>query len=115
MAKRYRNKTIKVMVTEEGKAAVKEKMSSVGMVNTSEFLRMLLKYGAVYNFDTNNMAKLAYEINRVSNNINQIAKKVNQADSVNKNDLDEILKKLNYLNEYLDKLYSLKEKIQGEK
>lgn len=110
---RYRNKRLYVMVTEEEKAKLKEKMLSIGMVNMSEFIRMVLKYGQAYNLDTSSMSKLAYEINRVGNNINQIAKKVNQTDNVQKKDLDEILQKLNYLNEYLDKLYYLKETVTG--
>lgn len=113
--KRYRNKALLIMVTEAEKTEIKNNMKKVGVSSLSEFGRLLMMYGAIYNFDTANLSDLAYEINRVGNNINQIAKKVNQTGNVYKSELDEINEKLGELNDYVDKLYQKNRTINGGK
>lgn len=110
---RYRNKTLRVMVTEEEKAEIKLKMESIGMDNLGAFVRLMLKYGKVYKFDSNALNALTYEINKVGTNINQIAKKVNQTGEVYKNELEEINKKLNYLVNFTDSIYKKSRDMNG--
>lgn len=110
---RFRDKTLRVMVTEEEKAEIINKMNSIGMNNIGEFVRLMLRYGSVYKFDANALNDFNYEINRIGNNINQIAKKVNQTGRVYQKDLDEINKKLSYLVEFTDNLYSKSGKANG--
>lgn len=103
--KRYRNKQIIIRVTEEEKRKIQKNMQKVGETKINDFGRLLMLYGAIYAFDVTKLSDLAYEINRVGNNINQIAKKANETGNVYKTDLDEINEKLGKLNAYVDDLY----------
>lgn len=110
---RFRNKTLRVMVTEEEKAEIINKMNSIGMNNIGEFVRLMLKYGSVYKIDANILNDLNYEINRIGNNINQIAKKANQTGIVYHKDLEEINGKLSYLVNFVENLYDKSGKTNG--
>lgn len=110
---RFRNKTLRVMVTEEEKAEIKNKMESIGMDNIGAFVRLMMKYGEVYHFDVATMQSLTYEVNKIGVNINQIAKKVNQTDNVQKKELEEINEKLRYIENFVNKIYTKSKEING--
>lgn len=58
--------------------------------NHSSFLRSLIINGYILDCDYSFLNKYEYEINRIGNNINQIAKKINSGDSIFRSDIDEL-------------------------
>ena len=90
---RKRDKVLKIWVTEEEKEIIKKKMEKVGMTNMGEFVRLCLKYQKLVKIDAEPMLDLTYEINKIGVNINQIAKKVNETNSIYQNDINEIKQK----------------------
>ncbi len=97
-----RNQRLVVQVTAEEKEAIRSKMKQIGMTNMSEFVRLAVNVNPILNLDMNGIYKLSYEINRIGNNINQIAKQANRSGTVYKNDLAEINDKLQQLNNFVD-------------
>ncbi|MCD8215224.1 MAG: MobC family plasmid mobilization relaxosome protein [Clostridiales bacterium] len=90
-----------VKVTAEEKAAIKEKMQKIGMTNLSEFVRLAVAVNPVVNLDMNAIYKLSYEMNRIGNNINQIAKMANTSKHIYKSDIDEVNAGLKQLNNFI--------------
>lgn len=102
---RKRTERLYVMVTLEEKNEITEKMKSIGMTNLGEFVRKILLMGTVIRVDTNGLNNLAYEVNKVGNNINQITKLANQRGNVTLNDIDELNKNLSYINSFIENFY----------
>ncbi|MCD7904843.1 MAG: MobC family plasmid mobilization relaxosome protein [Clostridiales bacterium] len=96
-----RNQRLCIQVTAEEKAAIKEKMKQADMTNMSEFIRMAVTVNPIVNIDMTAIFKLSYEINRIGNNINQIAKKANASKHICQSDIDEVKEKLNYINDFI--------------
>lgn len=61
-------------------AIVKSNMKNLKVTNKSEYFRDMILKGekVVINFDYSSMDKLIFELNRIGNNINQIAKVTNE-------------------------------------
>ncbi|MCD8214089.1 MAG: MobC family plasmid mobilization relaxosome protein [Clostridiales bacterium] len=104
-----KSEILHIRLTAEEKEAIKEKMKTVGMTNMSKFVRLALEVNPVVSLDMNGIYKLAYEVNRIGNNINQIAKHVNTTRNLYKNELDNIANELHQLNHFIN---LIKEKIQ---
>lgn len=103
---RYRNITLKIMVTSEEKEVILNRMKKIGMTNFGEFARKILINGTVLKLNTDGLNQLSYEVNKVGNNINQIAKHANQTGYVSKKELDEINQKLDYIISFVNNIYS---------
>ena len=72
---RKRKRYFKVHLLEEELALLDVKASEAGM-SKSEFIRNMIVYGAAHErtmFSKKDTATLIYELNRIGNNINQIA------------------------------------------
>jgi len=78
---------------------LKDKASAVNMSRT-EYIRNILLFGAARaktNFNKEYADKLLYELNRIGNNINQIAYQANSSRSVSKNDFSNLYEEYNNL------------------
>ncbi len=105
---RIRDKKLQVWLTEKEYAYAQDKAEYSGL-NISSLVRSYLLHGTVIKYETVPIKELCFEINKIGNNINQIAKKVNETSTINKNDMEELK------NEY-QKLFDLYlEKIMGVK
>lgn len=80
-------------------------MQSIRMTNLNDFVRKILLMGTVIRVDTNGLNNLAYEVNKVGNNINQITRLANQRGNVTLNDIDELNKNLSYINSFIENFY----------
>lgn len=96
-----RNQRLCIQVTAEEKSAIKEKMKQIGMTNLSEFVRLAVTVNPVVNVDMEAIYKLSYEMNRIGNNINQIAKMANTSKHIYQSDIDEVNAKLKQLNDFI--------------
>lgn len=65
-------------------------MELFGVQNMSAYLRKMAIDGYVINIDIPEISKLISLLRRASNNINQIAKKVNSTDRIYENEIKEI-------------------------
>ncbi|MCD8159368.1 MAG: MobC family plasmid mobilization relaxosome protein [Clostridiales bacterium] len=99
---RLRNQRLYVMVTEEEKEAVKQKMNKLGMTNLGEFVRLALTVNPIVSVDMRGLNKLLYELNKIGTNINQIAKVANTSKNIYQSDIDEIKDYLRKINGFIE-------------
>ena len=88
--KEIRNQQIKFVVNETECQLIKRKMKSLGIENTSAYLRKMAIDGYIVNLDIPEISELITLLRRAGNNINQIAKKVNLTDRIYANEIKEI-------------------------
>lgn len=91
----YRSELLKVYVTEEEKRQIRKNMHSSGLRTLTNYIRLMALNGRVIKIDFTTLkealsetAKYVYELNKIGNNINQIAYKLNQTDIVEKEDVE---------------------------
>lgn len=112
MRKRNRDNAILFWVSDEEKEAIKKKMELYGSQNMSAYLRKMAIDGYVINFDIPELSELVTLLRRASNNINQIATKVNSTGIIFKNEIEEIQKNQAELWRMLDKIIASFSKIK---
>lgn len=85
-------KSIKLnfFVSDTERQQIKEKMYLYGCENMSAYLRKMAIDGYVINLDIPEIGELITLLRRASNNINQIAKRVNSTDRIYGNEIKEI-------------------------
>ena len=91
MANRKRNIMVRFRVTPEEKAMIEEKMSQVGTSNMEAYLRKMSIDGYILKLDLPELKEMISLLRRCSNNLNQIAKRMNQTGRVYGEDLEDIL------------------------
>ena len=107
-----RNIRISVRLTEEEHRLLKEKMARIGVTNQEAFLRKMAQDGLVIRLDLPELKQMISLLRYTSNNINQIAKRLNESGRAYDTDLTEILEKQKQLwglaNEVLMKLSAIR-------
>lgn len=93
---RVRNKEVKLRCTEIEKLEIEKLASEHNMSINAYLLRMALE-GCIINVDFSELKKLTYEINRIGNNINQIAYHVNLDHAVYQSDMEEVKRQMDLL------------------
>jgi len=88
-----RNIRISVRLTEEEHRLLKEKMARIGVTNQEAFLRKMALDGLVIRLDLPELKHMISLLRYTSNNINQIAKRLNESGRAYDTDLAEILEK----------------------
>lgn len=88
-----RNIRISVRLTEEEHRLLKEKMARIGVTNQEAFLRKMALDGLVIRLDLPELKQMISLLRYTSNNINQIAKRLNESGRSYDTDLAEILEK----------------------
>ena len=111
MANRKRNIMIRFRVTPEEKSMIEEKMTQVGTSNMEAYLRKMSIDGYILKLDLPEIKEMISLLRRSSNNLNQIAKRVNQTGRLYGEDMEDILRKQERLwqavNEILARLSAL--------
>lgn len=100
--KKIKNRLITIRVSEEEDIRIKEFLAKHDIKNRSRYILSLftedkfkLYAAGTINSKEANTALLRYEINKIGNNINQIAYKINQSDMlVDKKNIDSTLHEL---------------------
>lgn len=77
---RLRSNLQKFYLSDKELTILEENMKALGVKNKSEYFRDMVLKGEkiVINFDYANMDKLVFELNKIGNNLNQIAKVTNE-------------------------------------
>ena len=106
-----RNIRISIRLTEEEHQLLKEKMARIGVTNQEAFLRKMALDGLVIKLDLPELKQMISLLRYTGNNINQIAKRLNESGRAYETDLADVLEKQNQLwglaNEILMKLSSI--------
>lgn len=94
---RLREKQLNIRLTEYEHKLIKERMEQTGANSLREFIMDAAINGFLIKVDYSDIKELAYEINRIGNNINQIAHKVNSDGAVYKPQIEEIQADVNMI------------------
>lgn len=67
-----------------------EKKAAEVKLNTTHYIRRMALNGYIIEYDLNTLNDFIYELNKIGVNINQIAKKVNETDSIHTTEIETI-------------------------
>ncbi len=90
MGRRTRQNELKVMLNNDELYILERKLKQSGMDSKSVFIRHLILYGYVYDIDYSCLHEMNTLLANTSNNLNQIARRVNTTGNIYKDDLNEI-------------------------
>lgn len=92
MANRTRNIQIIFRVTQRERELIEEKMELLGARNLQSYLRKMAIDGYVIKLDLPELKEMVSLLRRCSNNLNQIARRVNETGRVYEADIDGVLR-----------------------
>ena len=93
MAQRKRDVPILFRVSTEEKEQIERRMAELGIVNMAAYLRKMALDGYIVNLDIPELRELVSLMRRSSNNLNQIAKRVNTTGRIYASDMEDMLQK----------------------
>jgi hypothetical protein len=96
---RLRTKKIHVFLSDNEHELLSDKANYCGL-NNSEYIRSMIVDGVIINRSTGDIQAAIAEISRVGNNLNQIARKLNETNSFYKKDFDSLKSQYETLFEY---------------
>ena len=92
MANRKRPIQVKFRCTTEERALIDKRMEQVGTMNMAAYLRKMAIDGYVVKLELPELREMVSLLRRSSNNLNQIARRVNSTNRVYNEDIQEILR-----------------------
>ena len=107
MANRIRNERLEIKLTEEEKALFEEKRKLSKCRNMSHFIRKCVLEKEIYQVDLEPFRDLQVLLSNATNNINQIAKRVNQTGIIYKSDIDDMKKSIEEFSKEQGDIHSL--------
>jgi hypothetical protein len=87
---RPRNVNLAFRVTQEEREAILDRMKEAGIGNLREFIVKQALDGRVIRVELDSVKEMIRLLSNATNNINQIAKRVNQTGSVYSSDIDDL-------------------------
>lgn len=90
MANKTRNERLEIKLTEEEKALFEEKRKLARCKKMSHFIRKCVLEKEIYQVDLEPFRDLQCLLSNATNNINQIAKRVNSTGVIYKDDINDI-------------------------
>ncbi len=98
-------------VSPKEESMIKTKMEQTGIISVSAYLRKMAIDGYVIKLELPELREMISLLRRSSNNLNQIARRINSTDRIYAYDMEEILrwqaKLCKYANEFLKKLAAI--------
>ena len=107
MANRTRNIQLKICLNEEEKEIFKKKMKLAKCKTMSHFLRKCVLEKEIYQVDLQPFADLQGLLYNATNNLNQIAKRVNSTGVIYSNDIKDMKKQVEHLSKETWQIHSL--------
>ncbi len=89
-ALKQRNIKLTVRLSSEEQVLLKEKMSRIGVTNQEAFIRKMILDGLVVKLDLPELKQMISLLRYTSNNINQIAKRLNESGRSYEADISDI-------------------------
>lgn len=96
-----RNKWLKIRISQEEKEAIDKKFRNSGLRTESEFVRTMIFTGLIVHFNEDNMKQIMRDFSSASNNINQIAMRVNRTGNFYADDLTQLKENQKKMNTHL--------------
>ena len=90
MANRERQNELKIYLSDDEQYILEQKWKISGMKSKSAFIRHLILYGYVYDVNYEHLREYNTTLSRISNTLNQIAKRMNATGNVYKSDVNEV-------------------------
>lgn len=103
-ANRKRNIPIFIRVTEDEHRKILEKIKVSNMNMNRYFINAALRANIIV-YDLTSIFDLSSQISHIGNNINQIAKKLNQGERMYNNDINYLKESMRNINDVLSSLY----------
>lgn len=110
MKNRERNERIEIRLTEKERAIFENKMKMARCKTMSHFIRKCVMEGDIYIIDLQPFRDLSGLLAKVSNNINQIAKRVNQTGVIYKSDIKDMQNEIEDIAKEIWDIHSLLKK-----
>jgi uncharacterized protein YukE len=111
MKKLNRPHALRVYVDDYELSVIRGKLREAGTTNLSTYCRDMVLGGQVVVQDfsaikdmTAELGRISYEFNRIGNNINQVAKKANETESVDSNSVEELRQEFLELTQEVERL-----------
>ena len=104
--KRLREKQIKFRVTEHELSVIKRRKDMMHFPNMECYLRWVALGEPLYNIDTTSIDAIAKDVEGISRNINQIARRINSTDTAYAEDLRQIKQQQDKIMELLQQAFS---------
>ena len=95
MANRKRKIVLRCPVTEEERKLIEQKMALLPTSQIGAYLRKMAIDGLIIYTDTSNIKEFTKELQAIGNNINQIAKRINETGLIYKDDIAALQEKMN--------------------
>lgn len=93
---RVRNKEVKLRCTEAEKLEI-ERLASENHMSVNTYLCKMALEGCIINVNFTELKNLIYEVNRIGNNVNQIAHHVNSDKVIYQSDIEEVKRQVDLL------------------
>ena len=88
---------IQIYLTEEEKEILDIKYKMSKSKSRGAFIRKMILEGFVYEVDFSELKRYNFLMSNISNNVNQIAHRINETRSIFKNDIDEVKEEIKKL------------------
>ena len=111
MQKLKRNINVGFRVTEEEQAMIRRRQSQTGITNLRAYLLKMAIDGRVINIELTSVNECSKLLRNVSNNVNQIAKRVNETGNIYAADMDDIKARLDDVWNQQDKIITILSKV----
>jgi len=109
---RNRNIQLNFRVSENEKEHIGKKMEIAGVINREAYLRKMAMDGYILKLDLPELKEIISLMQRMSNNLNQIAKRMNQTGRAYETDIQEIIQNQERLWDGIRELLSRLTKLQ---
>ncbi len=108
---RVRNVQLNLRVSEKERSLIEKKMQEMGTINREAYLRKMAIDGYIIKLELPELKEMISLMRRTSNNVNQIAKRLNETGRIYEVDVEDVQaqqKRLwSILNELMEKLSSI--------
>ena len=90
MAQRERQNELKIYLSDDEQYILEQKLKLSHMKSKSAYIRHLILYGYVYEIDYEQLREYNTNLSRISNSLNQIAKRINTTDRIYEEDFNDV-------------------------
>lgn len=106
MVERERKHEFKFYLSDAEAKILEEKMKLLHAPSKSYLIRQLIIYSFNYEVDYRELKEVVSQLGKIGNNINQIARRINETRSIYKNDIDELKKEFDKICRSLESMLS---------
>ncbi len=99
--------------TPEEDAVIRKKMEVAGIKNQSAFIRVMTLNGYLLKLDLPELREAVRLLGSLSNNVNQIARRLHEGGSIYETEVDDIVQNQNELKDKMDQILVRLDRLKG--